>query len=624
MAGRIKDSDKEELKARVNIADVIGDFVKLKPAGGGSYKGLCPFHGEKSPSFQVTPSKQMFYCFGCQTGGDVFKFLELHEKMGFAESVELLAARIGFQLSYEEGASRENGERARVLEANAATAEFFRAALASDEAEPGRKLMKERGFDEAALELFGVGWAPKGWNNLADHLKLKGFTEQELLVAGLVSSGDRGVYDKFRGRVVWPIRDTTNQVIGFGARKIFEDDKGPKYLNSAETPVYHKSRVLYGLDLAKKDISKQQQVVVVEGYTDVMACHLAGVTTAIATCGTAFSEEHIQVLNRLLGSDPANPAQVIFNFDPDEAGQKAAMKAFGNSGKFNAQTFVAIGPDGLDPSDLRQQRGDEAVVAMIAAKRPLLEFAVDRSVMKFDLSSREGQVSATRAGAAILAGIADPIQRSVYVKYLSELTSVDRSAIEALVNEEVKKSRNAKVSAISLATPPIDEPEPEVQTGFEPVDLRDPTNRRERWLLEVVAQMPEFVDPVTRSRIFRIYFSASRHVAIAKLLQEELQRGVDGLVDRMVNRTAEQPELQQTFREIAMQQLPVGDDAGREAYAKGVLTSALEKTIELEKNYLLAARNRADAAGDAAMTAEISRKLVDLDRELLLIKSKRA
>lgn len=624
MAGRIKDSDKEELKARVNIADVIGDFVKLKPAGGGSYKGLCPFHGEKSPSFQVTPSKQMFYCFGCQIGGDVFKFLELHEKMGFAESVEMLAARIGFQLSYEEGASRENGERARVLEANAATAEFFRAALGSDEAEPGRKLMKERGFDEAALELFGVGWAPKGWNNLADHLKIKGFTEQELLVAGLVSSGDRGVYDKFRGRVVWPIRDTTNQVIGFGARKIFEDDKGPKYLNSAETPVYHKSRVLYGLDLAKKDISKQQQVVVVEGYTDVMACHLAGVTTAIATCGTAFSEDHIQVLNRLLGSDPANPAQVIFNFDPDEAGQKAAMKAFGNSGKFNAQTFVAIGPDGLDPSDLRQQRGDEAVVAMIAAKRPLLEFAVDRSLMKFDLSSREGQVSATRAGAAILAGIADPIQRSVYVKYLSELTSVDRSAIEALVNEEVKKSRNAKVSAISLATPPIDEPEPEVQTGFEPVDLRDPTNRRERWLLEVVAQMPEFVDPVTRSRIFRIYFSASRHVAIAKLLQEELQRGVDGLVDRMVSRTAEQPELQQTFREIAMQQLPVGDDAGREAYAKGVLTSALEKTIELEKNYLLAARNRADAAGDTAMTAEIARKLVDLDRELLLIKSKRA
>jgi DNA primase len=622
MAGRFKDSDKEELKARINIAEVIGDYVALKPSGGGSFKGLCPFHNEKSPSLQVTPSKGMFYCFGCQIGGDVFKFLDLVEKLSFTEAVEKLAARIGFQLSYEEGASRDNGERARVLEANSLTAEFFQAALASAEAEPGRKLMSERGFDAAALAHFGVGWAPKGWTNLSDHLKSKGFSDQELLVAGLASSGERGIYDKFRGRVVWPIRDTTNQVIGFGARKIFEDDKGPKYLNSAETPVYHKSKVLYGLDLAKRDMSKQQQVVVVEGYTDVMACHLAGVTTAIATCGTAFSEDHIQILNRILGSDPANPAQVIFNFDPDEAGQKAAMKAFSSSSKFNAQTFVAVGPDGLDPSDLRQQRGDEAVVAMIEAKRPLLEFAIDRSVMKFDLNSREGQVSATRAAAIILAGIADPIQRSVYEKYLSELTSVDRSAIAALVAEEVKKSRNARVTSISQA-PPIDAPEPEVATGYEVVDLKDPTNRRERWLLEVVAQMPEFVDAATRARIFRIYFSASRHVAIAKLLLDELAKGADGLIDRVVERTADSPELQQTFREIAMQPLPANDDAAREVYARGVLTLALEKTIELEKNYLLSARNRADAAGDSATTAEIARKLVDLDRELLMVKSKR-
>jgi DNA primase len=622
MAGRIKTSDKEELKARINIADVIGDYVKLKPSGGGSFKGLCPFHGEKSPSFQVTPSKNMFFCFGCQTGGDVYTFLELHEKMGFTEAVEMLAARIGYQLSYDEGASRENGERARVLEANTLTAEFFSLALASDEAAPGRQLMAERGFDAGALELFGVGWAPKGWTHLADYLRTKGFTDQELLVAGLVSSGDRGVYDKFRGRIVWPIRDTTNQVIGFGARKIFEDDKGPKYLNSAETPVYHKSKVLYGLDLAKKDIGKKQQVVVVEGYTDVMACHLAGITTAVATCGTAFSEEHIQVLNRLLGSDPANPAQVIFNFDPDEAGQKAAMKAFGNAGKFNAQTFVAVGPDGLDPSDLRQQRGDEAVVAMIEAKRPLLEFAVDRSVMKFDLNSREGQVSATRAGAVILAGITDPIQRSVYEKYLAELTSVDRQAIEALVGEEVKKTRNSRVASVSLA-PPVDEPEPEVSVGFEPVDLRDPTNRRERWLLEVVAQLPELVDAVTRARIFRIYFSAARHVAIAKVLQSELSKGTESVVDRVVEQLASEPDLLQTFREIAMQQLPAHDDAGREAYARGVLTTALEKTIELEKNYLLAARNRSEAAGDHATADEIARKLVDLDRELQLVKSKR-
>lgn len=623
MAGRIKDSDKEELKARINIADVIGDYVALKPAGGGSFKGLCPFHGEKSPSFQVTPAKGMFYCFGCQVGGDVYKFLMELEKLSFTEAIEKLAGRIGFQLSYEEGGSNENGERARVLEANRLTAEFFQAALKSAEAEPGLKLMGDRGFDLASLERFGIGWAPKGWQNLAEHLKAKGFTDAELLTAGLVSNGERGVYDKFRGRIVWPIRDTTNQVIGFGARKIFEDDQGPKYLNSAETPVYHKSRVLYGLDLAKKDIAKKQQVVVVEGYTDVMACHLAGITTAIATCGTAFSEEHIQVLNRILGGDPTNPAEVIFNFDPDEAGQKAAMRAFGNASKFNAQTFVAIGPDGLDPSDLRQLRGDEAVAQMIAARRPLLEFAIDRSVKDFDLTSREGQVSATRAAAVILGGIADPIQRSVYEKYVSEITSVDRAAIASLAAEQAKKNRNTKVSSLAFV-PPADEPEPTPKVGYEPVDLRDPTNRRERWLLEVVAQMPEYLDLVTRKRIFRIYFSASRHVAIAKALGDALDEGSANLADRVLAKFIGEPELEQTFREILMQPLPIVDEDARETYARGVVTSALEKTIELEKNYLLAARTRADSAGDSETALEIARKLVDLDRELVLVKSKRS
>ncbi len=622
MAGRIKDSDKEELKARINIADVVGDYVALKPAGGGSYKGLCPFHDEKSPSMTVTPSKGMYHCFGCGVGGDVFNFLGSIEKLTFYEAVEKLAARIGFPLTYEEGASKENGQRARVLEANALAAAFFAEALATEDAAPGREFLQQRGFSSQAAEHFGIGWAPKGWNHLTDHLKAKGFTDQELIVAGLSSAGDRGSYDKFRGRVIWPIRDATNQVIGFGARKIFEDDKGPKYLNTSDTPVYRKSQVLYGIDLAKKDISKKQQVVVVEGYTDVMACHLAGITTAVATCGTAFGEDHIRILNRMLGNDPAAPAEVIFNFDPDEAGQKAAMRAFADSSKFNAQTFVAIGPDGLDPSDLRQQRGDEAVVAMIEAKRPLLEFAIDRSVSKFDLNSREGQVSATRAGAVVLAGILDPIQRSVYEKYLAELTSVDRSAIASLVAEAQKKNRNTKVATMAF-NPPEDESEPEVKAGFEPVDLRDPTNRRERWLLEVVAQMPQFVDSVTRNRIFRIYFSASRHVAIAKAMQEELANGAEGLIDRVAAKLAEQPELNETFREIAMQRLPVADDEQRETYARGVLHTALEQTIELEKNYLLAARTRAEAAGDAETTTQIAHKLVDLDRELLLVKSKR-
>ncbi|MEY4078570.1 MAG: hypothetical protein RIS80_339 [Actinomycetota bacterium] len=349
MAGRISQKDIEEIKQRTNLADVVGEYVQLKSAGAGEFKGRCPFHDEKSPSFTVSASKGLYHCFGCKEGGNLFDFVAKMDGITFPEVIEKLAGRIGLQLTYEAGADNgEHNARARVLEANKAAAEFYASKFDSSEAEPGRKLLLDRGFDSDACQQFGLGWAPKGWSALSEHLSALGFTEPELVNAGLSSKGDRGLYDKFRGRVIWPIRDATNAVIGFGARKIFEDDKGPKYLNTSETPVYHKSRVLYGLDLAKRDIAKSQQVVIVEGYTDVMACHLAGVTNAVATCGTAFGDEHIRILNRILSSDPANPAQVIFNFDPDEAGQKAAMRAFNDASKFNAQTFMAVGPGARD------------------------------------------------------------------------------------------------------------------------------------------------------------------------------------------------------------------------------------------------------------------------------------
>ncbi|MFM2030435.1 MAG: hypothetical protein RI927_55, partial [Actinomycetota bacterium] len=362
MAGKIRARDIEEVKSRVNIADVVGEYVSLKNASVGSLKGLCPFHDEKSPSFNVRPMQGFYHCFGCGEGGDVYKFVQQMDSISFTEAVEKLAARVGFELSYEEGgASIDQGQRSRILEANNAAAAFYSSQLMTDDAIPGRDFLKGRGFDKAGAEIFGVGFAPKGWSNLTDHLKTLGFTIEELITAGLATKSDRGAYDKFRGRLIWPIRDTTGQVIGFGARKLFDDDQGPKYLNTSDTLVYHKSAVLYGIDLAKRDISKQQQVVVVEGYTDVMACHLAGITTAVATCGTAFGDDHIRIINRMLSAEKDTPAQVIFTFDPDAAGQKAAMRAFNDSHKFSAQTFVAVGPEGLDPCDLRSQKGDEAV-----------------------------------------------------------------------------------------------------------------------------------------------------------------------------------------------------------------------------------------------------------------------
>ncbi len=617
MAKRIPQADIDEVLSRVSIVDVVGDYVALKSSGNGEFKGLCPFHGEKSPSFGVSATKNVWHCFGCGEGGNLFQFLNRIDSLGFVEAVEKLAARVGYTLHYEEGgaASPELSIRARVLEANAAAAKFFASRLADEEAEPGRLFLKGRGFDKAAADLFGVGWAPKGWTGLSDHLKSLGFSEDEMLTAALVSKKEKGCYDRFRGRLIWPIRDSTNAVIGFGARKIFEDDQGPKYLNTSETPVYHKSSVLYGIDLAKREISKTQRVVVVEGYTDVMACHLAGVTTAVATCGTAFGDEHIKVLNRILVTDEKKPAEVIFNFDPDEAGQKAAMRAFASAQKFNALTYIAIGPDGLDPCDLRNERGDAAILEMIAAKRPLVEFAIDRAILAFDLASREGQIAAVRAAAPIVAEITDPILRTSYERHLSELTLVDRAAVNQLVNEVVVAGRRKAV----VPTPMETAQSSSTPVTLPPVNLQDPINRRERWLLEVVAQLPEFCESSTLKRIFRTYFSSPRHLELSKIILKHF--GEDQFLTSVSAELG--PDLSITWREILMATLPVVDEAAKRDYALGVIGGALIQTVEFEKQFLLGALTQAGAAQKSGVASEIAKKLVELDTELLRLRAER-
>ena len=443
MAGRIRQADVEEVKARTNIADIIGERVALKSAGVGSLKGLCPFHDERSPSFNVRPQAGFYHCFGCGESGDVYSFLRNMDHVTFTEAVERLAGRIGFSLHYEDGgAAPETNSRARLYKANVAAAAFFTAQLRMPDAEAGRKFLGERGFDAAAAAHFGVGFAPKGWDGMLGALVAEGFTREELSTAGLVSTGQRGVYDRFRGRLVWPIRDVTGQVIGFGARRLFDDDKGPKYLNTPETPINHKARVLYGLDLAKRDISRQQKVVIVEGYTDVMACHLAGVTTAVATCGTAFGSDHISALRRVMGDDTA-AGEVIFTFDPDAAGQKAALRAFADEKRFAAQTYVAVPPSGLDPCDLRLQRGDGAVRALMDAKSPMFEFAIDQALQRFDLSTVEGRAGALTAAAPIVAEIRDPAIRPGYTRVLARKLGLELSEVRAAVTQAARRGAAA-------------------------------------------------------------------------------------------------------------------------------------------------------------------------------------
>ena len=505
MAGRIRDEDIEAVRTAARIDAVVGEYVQLTNGGGGQLKGLCPFHDEKSASFYVSPSKGVFSCFGCQEGGDTLGFVMKIEHLSFVEAVERLAAQVGITLHYEGGSylpGRQQGERTRLLELNKIAATWFTEQLGSPEAEVGRRFLKERGFEAEAAAHFGVGYAPGGFENLTRFLRGRGFTERELLVSGICSEGNRGPMDRFRGRLIWPIREITGEVVGFGARKLREDDKGPKYLNTPETPLYKKSHVLYGIDLAKKDIAKTGRAVVVEGYTDVMACHLAGVTTAVATCGTAFAEDHIKILRRLLMDTSTYRGEVVFTFDGDAAGQKAALRAFADDQKFAAKTSIAVSPGGMDPCELRLAQGDEAVRNLIEHPVPLFLFAIRSAVAQHNLETAEGRSAALEQAAPIVASIKDPsIQHNYAIQLagmLGTLTGDEQFVvrrISQLARRQRERERAQAQRPGDRRTQPASAAPAAPQRPAFRLDPRNPAQFVERELLKLALQFPALVAP---------------------------------------------------------------------------------------------------------------------------------
>jgi DNA primase len=518
VAGRIREEDIALVRERTRIEDVVGAQIQLRSAGGGSLKGLCPFHDEKSPSFHVTPAKQFFHCFGCQEGGDVIDFVMKVDHLSFTEAVERLAARSGVTLRYEEGGSapvRQSGGRQRLVEANAAAAAYYQERLDAPEAEAGRQFLTERGFDGHAVKRFGVGFAPDSWDALSRHLRGLRFTDEEIRLAGLARDGQRGLIDRFRNRLVWPIRDLSNDVIGFGARKLSTDptDDSPKYLNTPETSLYKKSQVLYGVDLAKREIGRQFRAVIVEGYTDVMACHLAGVETAVATCGTSFGEDHTRILRRLLMDQKEFRGEVIFTFDGDAAGQKAALRAFEGDQQFVTQTFVAVEPNGLDPCELRTQKGDAAVRELVASRVPLYEFAIRNALERHDLETNEGQLAALDAAAPIINGMKDRALRQRYAVSLDRWLGLNN---EAMIMQRIADAARAAARRPERGhdgrpgTGSQPDRGPNGQPGASPGDRtgvdapgapaarampdpRDPAARDERETLKLALQHPDLV-----------------------------------------------------------------------------------------------------------------------------------
>ena len=484
MAGRIHEDDIATVRERSRIDEVVSEYVALRNAGGGSMKGLCPFHDEKTPSFTVTPSRGFFYCFGCGEGGDVITFLQRQQNLSFTEAVQVLADRAGVVLRVVDdgtGPGQPPGLRKRILEANQAAEEFFSAQLGSPEALVARQFIDQRGFDRAVALHFRLGYAPRSGAALRHVLRGKGFDDATLKAAGLVRDGGR---DFFVGRLLWPIRDSAQAVLGFGARRIHDDDRLPaKYINTPETPVYKKSHVLYGLDLARQAIGRKSQAVVVEGYTDVMAAHLSGVDTAVASCGTAFGDDHARLLQRLMGSHDGLHGEVVFTFDGDAAGQKAALRVFGGDQNFISQTYVAVEPTGLDPCDLRLQQGESAVRELVARRVPLYRFVMENVLRGYDLDRADGRLAALREAAGLISAIRDT---SLVGQYLRELSGMLGMDIEDVRREVARRQRAGGASdVVSVEAPEVD------------VDWPDPDDRalsHERDTLKLMLQHPTTFD----------------------------------------------------------------------------------------------------------------------------------
>ncbi|MEI8184819.1 MAG: DNA primase [Actinomycetes bacterium] len=588
MAGRIKDEDVTYIRDHSPIDDVVADYVQLKNAGGGQKKGLCPFHDEKSPSFHVTPSKGYFHCFGCQVGGDVIAFIMKLEHLTFTETVERLADRIGYTLRYEAGSVNAGPSinRSRLVAANTAASIFYQEQLQLPSAQHGRDFLTKRGFDRDAAKNFNVGYAPDEWDGLYKELKGKGFTDEELNLAGLVKEGSKGMIDRYRNRLIWPVKDISGDVVGFGARKLASDevDSGPKYLNSPETPVYKKNAILYGLDMAKKEIAKSRQVVIVEGYTDVMAAHLAGVTTAVATCGTAFGDEHIRIIRRLLMDADAFRGEVIFTFDGDAAGQKAALRAFEDDQKFVAQTFVAVEPNGMDPCELRQAHGDDAVRNLVARRVPLFEFAIKSVIANYDITSAEGRVNALNQVAPLIGRIRDASLRPEYVRLLAGWLGMEVDIVSTAVKRSGKPS--------------------DIQSDKR-VNLTDPVLVLEREVLKVKLQLPtmahSWVDLEPAAFSFPLY------AALRTLIDNQKEFSTQDLLEK-----CESDELKSLITELTVEPIRTDGEVS-DRYITSIFARLREVALSRSIAEIKSTLQRLNPVENDAQYQEIFGQLVGME-----------
>lgn len=504
-----------EIKNSVDIVDIISDLVLLKKVGR-NYVGLCPFHTEKTPSFTVSPEKQIFYCFGCGTGGNVFNFLMKHDGLSFFETAKMLANRYGIEIPAQTMSPEQKkriSERESLLAANKQAMDFFKNSLLSDaEGKIALEYLKKRGIVEDTITRFNLGFAPAGWDSLIKYFSKKNISHELVEKSGLIikRKNKNGYYDRFRNRIIFPIFDVSRQVSGFGGRVM--DDSLPKYLNSPETPVYNKSRSLYGLHIAKEHCRSSETVYIVEGYFDLLALHQHGILNSVATLGTSLTQEHVRILRGFVGKNGG----FILVYDSDAAGIKASersIKVF-DKGYVNAQILVL--PEGYDPDSYLFEFGYKSFMNTVSKAKSIIPFLIDSAVKKHGLSI-EGKIRIISDLKQPLAHINDSIERSLYIKELAEIIGID----EAAVMEKVRMvSGNKSIKANKELSKMRDK------------NLTLKGNRLERQIIAMMLQFPEILPEIITRNILDRFEDKSLSLIGQLILKQLDSEGIrDGLHD---------------------------------------------------------------------------------------------
>ena len=585
-----------EIKNSVDIVDIISEMVLLKKVGR-NYVGLCPFHTEKTPSFTVSPEKQIFYCFGCGTGGNVFSFLMNHDGLSFFETAKMLANRCGIEIPVQTMSpeqKRRISERESLLAVNKQAMDFFKHSLLSDaEGKIALEYLKKRGIREDTINRFNLGFAPAGWDNLINYFSKKNISQELVEKSGLIikRKSKNGYYDRFRNRIIFPIFDVSKQVLGFGGRVM--DDSLPKYLNSPETSVYNKSRSLYGLHIAKESCRASETVYIVEGYFDLLSLHQHGIANSVATLGTSLTQGHVQILKGFVGKD----GRFILVYDSDAAGIKAAersIKVF-DKGYVNARILVL--PEGYDPDSYLFEFGYKSFMDAVSQAQGIILFLIESAVKKYGLSI-EGKIRIISDLKQPLAHINDSVERSLYIKKLAEIIGIDEAALIGKVRT-VFGNKSIK-------------PNKELSDKKQDENLPAKGDRLERKIIAMMLQFPEILPEIITRNILDRFEDKSLSLIGQLVLKQRDRKGLrdklhdvstrgNGLVSDIINSIDDREE-----RSIVAS-LSIGEDQwSREGCLK--LLSQFESIRNRQEKTLLRKIKAAEESNDHELLLELLKK----------------